>query len=97
MKPALILVLLLSACARDAAPGNAANAAADATRDAACEAQVNSDPAVQDIIMKGAGSEHYMLENQDRLRLARQRARLACLRSRGVLPKGGGVEPQRPL
>jgi len=89
----LILLLLLSACARDAAPISTA----DAARDAACESEVNKDPTVQDIIMKGAGSEHYMLENQDRLRLAKQRARLACLRSRGVLPKGGGVEAQRPL
>lgn len=89
----LVLLLLLSACARDAAPVSAA----DAARDAACESEANSDPAVQDILMKGAGSEHYRLENQDSLRLAKQRARMACLRSRGVLPKGGGVEPQRPL
>ncbi len=93
----LILLLLLSACARDAAPTSAADAARDAARDAACESEVNKDPTVQDILMKGAGSEHYRLENQDSLRLAKQRARMACLRSRGVLPKGGGVEPQRPL
>ena len=89
MKTLLVVALLLSACAGTGGPAGA--------QDAACDAQVNADAEVRDIIMKGAGSEHYKLENEDRLRLARQRARLACLQRQGVVPKGGGVEPQRPL
>ncbi len=81
----LILLLLLAGCARDGTP------------DAACDAQVNNDPVVKDLILKGAGSEHFKLENNDVLLQARQRARLACLKGQGVLPRGGGVERQRPL
>ena len=62
----------------------------------ACESQVDADPAVTELMIKGAGTPQFQRDNQDRLRLARQRARIACLQSRGVLPRGGGVEPQRP-
>ena len=81
----LLLGCALLGCARESA------------QDAACDAQVNRDPVVQDLILKGAGSEHFRLESYDRLRLAKQRARLACLQGRGVVPRGGGVEPPNPL
>ena len=94
----LPLFALLAGCGggrdRDAAIAGVPVPAALAS---ACDSQVNQDPVVKDLIMKGAGSEHFKLENEDTLRLARQRARLACLQGRGVLPRGGGVEPQRPL
>ncbi len=62
----------------------------------ACAAEANRDPAVHDLLIKGAGSEEFRQNHTDQLRLTRQRAMLGCLRSRGlILP--GGVEPQRPL
>lgn len=79
----LILLLLLAGCARDGTP------------DAACDAQVNNDPVVKDLILKGAGSEHFKWENEEALRQAQQRARLACLQGQGVLRRGGGVEAPR--
>ncbi len=80
---AIPLALLLSACAGDTGP------------DAGCEAQVNRDPAVADLIMKGAGSESFKWQHEDDLRQARQRARIMCLQGRGVLRNGGGVEAPR--
>lgn len=79
----LLLLLLLSGCAREGAA------------DAECEAQVDRDPVVRDLIAKSAGSEHFKLENDDLLLQARKRARVACLQGRGLLPKGG-VEAPRP-
>ncbi len=83
MTRTLLILLLLSGCARESAP------------DAACDAQVNRDPEVRDLIMKGAGSEHFKLETDDELLRARKRARITCLQGLGVVPKGG-VEAPRP-
>ena len=82
MTRTLLILLLLAGCARESAP------------DAACEAQVDRDPVVRDLMMKGAGSEHFKLENDDVLLQARKRARVACLQGRGVLPKGGVEAPR---
>ena len=82
MTRTLLILLLLSGCAREGAP------------DAACDAQVDRDPVVRDLIMKGAGSEHFKLETDDVLLQARKRARVACLQGRGVLPKGGVEAPR---
>ena len=61
-----------------------------------CARQAENDPAVKELIMKGAGSEHFQLEAQDKLRAAKQDATVACLRTRGV-GRPGGVERQKPL
>ena len=82
MTRAVLILLLLAGCAREGAP------------DAACDAQVDQNPVVRDLIMKGAGSEHFKLENDDVLLQARKRARVACLQGRGVLPKGGVEAPR---
>ena len=82
MTRALLILLLLAGCARESPP------------DAACEAQVDRDPVVQDLIMKGAGSEHFKLETDDLLLQARKRARVTCLQGRGVLLKGGVEAPR---
>ncbi len=79
----LLLLLLLSGCARESAP------------DVTCDAQVDRDPEVRDLIAKGAGSEHFKLETDDVLLQARHRARVACLQKLGVLPQGG-VEAPKP-
>ncbi|MGI4955187.1 MAG: hypothetical protein ACRYGM_25555 [Janthinobacterium lividum] len=83
MTRTLLILLLLSGCARESPP------------DARCDAQVDRDPEVRDLIMKGAGSEHFKLETDDQLLQARHRARVACLQKLGVLPQGG-VEAPRP-
>lgn len=82
---ALFLLLLLGACA----------AAAPDTPRAACERASGDDPAVRDLLMKGAGSESFQAEHQADLRDARRRAVLACLRARGLV-RAGGVEAPKP-
>ncbi len=79
------LVLALAACA-----------STPPSPERACESAANDDPKVKAIIIKGAGNPHAQLEDQDLLRAAKQDATLACLRSRGLIPRGG-VERQKPL
>lgn len=83
MTRTLLILLLLSGCTRESAP------------DARCDAQVDRDPEVRDLTMKGAGSEHFKMENDDLLVQAKKRARIACLQRLGVVPRGG-VEAPRP-
>ena len=84
LAPAL-LALLLAGCAgvpRPVAP--------------MCEEAVERDPEVRRLTAIGAGNQFFYAEHQDELRQARRRAELACLRVRGLAPRGG-VETQRPL
>ena len=60
-----------------------------------CDRQAENDPVVKQMIMKGAGNLAFQMEGRDQLHAAEQDARLACLRSRGVIPPGG-VERQKP-
>ncbi|GAC1346318.1 MAG: hypothetical protein NVSMB18_28190 [Acetobacteraceae bacterium] len=85
MRPPFALLLLLAGCA-----------GSDATPEQACARQAYDDPAVQEIQRQNAGTEQLQWENQDKLRIARQEATLACLRGRGLIQKGG-VERQRRL
>jgi hypothetical protein len=62
-----------------------------------CEQQVYADPAVRDEIMKGAGSDYYRNTHEADLVYAKLDAVNRCLRQKGLLPTGGGVErPRRP-
>ena len=86
LAPALILALLLpAACARTPASPEAA----------ACERQADADPAVRDLLLKSAGSEHFQIEHAQDLKDARARATLICLRRRGLAPPGGVEAPAR--
>ena len=60
-----------------------------------CERQAQNDPVVKQMIIKGVGNQHFQLEGQDQLHAAQQDALLACLRSRGVIRRGG-VERLKP-
>lgn len=82
--PGAALLLLLAGCARDDTP------------ESACEHQVYQDPVVKNLIIIGAGNQSFQRESEDVLAQAKQRARLACLRGRGVV-RPGGVEMQHPL
>ena len=82
--PCLALLALLAACAPEPPVERACDAAAD------------NDPAVKLLIVKGLGNPYFQAMNQENLKAARQQARLACLRSRGLAPPGG-VERQRPI
>lgn len=84
-RASLLLVLLLAAC------GNAEDA-----DQRACDSAVNEDPAVKLLIIKGLGNPYFQDNSQDELKAAKQQARLTCLRSRGLAPKGG-VERQKPI
>lgn len=68
----------------------------ESPQESACAQESYSDPTVKDLIMKGAGSEHFQRENQDVLAFARKAAIVRCLKARGIVPPGG-VEAQRPL
>ncbi len=81
---ALALLVLLAACARESPV------------DQACDAAVDNDPTVKQLMMKGLGNPFFLDSNQDELKAARQQARLACLRNRGLAPPGG-VERQKPI
>ena len=82
---ALALLALLAGCGAPEPPA-----------DRACDEAVYNDPAVKLLMMKGAGSEYLQAADQYKLRAAEQDARLACLRSRGLVPPGG-VERQKPI
>ena len=81
----LIALLLLVGCG-----------AAESPDQRACDDAVNEDPTVKLLIIKGVGNPYFQANSQDELSAAKQQARLACLRSRGLAPKGG-VERQKPI
>ncbi len=81
----LALLALLAACA-----------SAEPPVERACDAAADNDPAVKLLIIKGLGNPYVQMMSQDELKAAKQQARLACLRSRGLAPPGG-VERQKPI
>ena len=81
---ALALLTLLAACAPESPV------------DQSCDAAVDNDPAVKQLMMKGLGNPFFLDSSQDELKAAKQQARLACLRRRGLAPPGG-VERQKPI
>ena len=84
-RPMVLLLCLVAACSTN-----------ETTPERACDRAANDDPAVQALIIKGVGNPYFQSNSQDELNAAKQDARLACLRSRGLAPKGG-VERQKPL
>ena len=81
---ALVLLALLASCAAET----------PVERD--CDKAADSDPAVKLLIIKGLGNPYIQETTQDELKAAKQQARLACLRSRGLAPPGG-VERPKPI
>ena len=75
MKRALAAALLAAGCAAPDAP------------DAACARQAENDPAVRELIVKGAGNPAFLAASQEELTFARRQAVVACLRSRGQAPR----------
>ncbi len=84
-RPMVLVLFLLAACSTN-----------ETAPERACDRAANDDPAVQALILKGVGNPYFQSNSQDELNAAKQDARLACLRSRGLAPKGG-VERQKPL
>ena len=90
MKWTVALALLLAAC------GTAQPVTEQTTNERSCARQAESDPAVNELLQKAAGSPAFARNNEDLINTAKQDATVACLRGRGVV-RGGGVERQRPL
>ena len=82
----IAIALLLAGCAGPAPSADQVS----------CERQANDDPLVREMLLKAAGNPHYLLDEQDAMRAAKQDAALRCLRGRGVI-RPGGVERQKPL
>jgi hypothetical protein len=86
MRRAAFLLLLLAGCS---------GGAADNTPEQACVRQAEDDPAVTELVRKGAGNLSYQWQNADQLNAAREQAKLKCLRARGLAPKGGVELPRQ--
>lgn len=84
MRSAIVLLVLLTACASQEPP---------AVR--ACAAQANDDPEVRRITAASAGSDTYALQHHYELDDIRREAKLRCLRARGLVPQGGVEAPKR--
>lgn len=85
IQAAMLLVLLLAGCG-----------ASESADQRACDRQADEDPTVKKLIIIGVGNPYFQNNSQDELNVAKQEARLACLRKRGLAPNGG-VERQKPL
>jgi len=83
-RPLLLAFLLLSGCSSNTPP----------TPQEACAREADQAPAVREELMKGAGTASYAWWYGERLQRARQDATLACLRARGLAPKGGVEQPR---
>ena len=81
---ALLILALLAACAPT-----------PTTPEQVCEQESYRDPAVHDLMVKGAGVEEFRQMHTEELKQARARAIRRCLSGRGLIP-AGGVEPRRP-
>lgn len=80
-----LLLLLLAGCGT-----------AESSDQRACDRQADEDPTVKKLIIIGVGNPYFQNNSQEELNVAKQEARLACLRKRGLAPNGG-VERQKPL
>ena len=85
MTRAAMLLVLLAGCGTAESPDQRA-----------CDRQADEDPTVKKLIIIGVGNPYFQNNSQGELNVAKQEARLACLRKRGLAPNGG-VERQKPL
>jgi hypothetical protein len=80
---ALILPVVLAACATDNSPR------------AQCERQADEDPTVQSIYRGDQGDYTRLGPARSNLMWAKRQATIKCLQAKGIIPPGG-VEPVRP-
>ena len=80
MRALTALLVLLAGCA---------GRAPQDPQQAACAAQAEDAPAVKELVRKGLGNPNFAWSNERQLNDARSDATLACLRQRGLAPRGG--------
>lgn len=62
-----------------------------------CAREADNDPQVRELTMKMAGSSWIQNNDQNEMIVLRREALLRCMRQRGLIQKGGGVEPTKPV
>ena len=85
---ALVGLVGLAAC-------NAYDASPTVAIPKVCEGQVDADPLVKSLTIKGLGSDNLRLNTENQLRYARIDAAHRCMQQKGLVAPGGGVERQR--
>ncbi len=87
----LLLVLLAAGC------GTGYVARNEPPAPPGCERAADDDPAVRELTMKMAGASWWRHNYQDEMIALRREALLRCLRQKGLIQPGGGVEPVKPV
>ena len=84
-RPALLLPLLLAACADS--PGIVP--APLSPQEQACAAQADQDPALKEARAISAGRLEWEWQHEPQIEQIKRDAITRCLRSRGLMPRGG--------
>lgn len=82
----MVTALALGGCSLSGGGGN--------TPQDICARAADDSPVVHEMLRIGAGAPQYLKDNDRKLQQAKQDAMLACLRTRGLAPKGGVERPR---
>lgn len=85
-RPVLLLPLLVAACA-DSTPGIIP--APLSPQEQACAAQADQDPKLQEARAIAAGRLEWQWQHEPEMEQIKRDAITSCLRSRGLMPRGG--------
>ena len=84
-RPALLLPLLVAACADSPSIAPAPLS----PQEQACAAQVDQDPAFKEAMAISAGRLEWQWQHEPEIQQIKRDAITRCLRSRGLMPRGG--------
>jgi hypothetical protein len=81
----LIAPLLLAACATTPPPTGPR---------AVCESNASRDPRMKDLVMHEISNPYFESQNHELIMATRAQVVQDCLKRQGILPQGGGVQPE---